>query len=173
VIGHAHRRIAALTAVALTAVAMCAAVGGCGGDGGAGGPAPPVTAATSTTSTTSTTSVSTAAITPTVTASTPTSTVAPTPAVFPSPRAAADLLFSAWISGDRAVADASHWAPAPELDKLFGAAVIATPRNRGCDDGLGGMSQCFVANGNGGIDIDLVAASGGWTVQTITPFAGG
>lgn len=93
--------------------------------------------------------------------------------VFASPKVAADLLFAAWTSGDRSAADAAHWALPAELDELFGAAAVAAPKNRGCDEGLGGMSQCFVANGNGGIDIDLVAAPGGWTVQSITAFTGG
>lgn len=103
----------------------------------------------------------------------PPTTITVAPMSFATPKAAADLLFAAWTGGDRSAADAGHWAMPPELDKLFAAPIVGTPKNRGCDDGLGGMSQCFVANGNGGIDIDLVGGPAGWTVQTITPFAGG
>ena len=107
------------------------------------------------------------------TPTTPPTTVAVPSMSFPTPKAAADLLFAAWTAQNRSAADSGRWAPTAELDKLFAAAVIPTPKNRGCDDGLGGMSQCFIANGNGGIDIDLVGGPAGWTVETITPFAGG
>lgn len=104
--------------------------------------------------------------------STTTTTGAPLPlAAWQTPREAADLLYTAWVVGSRERADTERWAEPAELDKLF-ATPLVDPRNRGCDDGLGGMAQCFVANGQGGIDIDLTKHGESWIVTGIAPFSG-
>lgn len=100
----------------------------------------------------------------------PPTTAAPILATFPSPAAAGTALFSAWISGDRAGAGALNLAPPAELDELFAASPLPDAKNRGCDDGDFDAASCFFGNGQGGVDVGLVPAAGGWSIATIDPF---
>jgi hypothetical protein len=100
----------------------------------------------------------------------PPTTAAPILATFPSPAAAGTALFSVWTSGDRAGAGALNLAPPAELDELFAASPLPDAKNRGCDDGNFDAASCFFGNGQGGVDVGLVPAAGGWSIATIDPF---
>lgn len=91
-------------------------------------------------------------------------------AVFPTPAAAGEALFAAWTAGDRAAAGVANLAPPAELDKLFAAVPSPAARNRGCDEGAFDAAGCFFGDGPGGVNVHLVSAAGGWTIESVDPF---
>lgn len=112
---------------------------------------------------------------PTTTAPAPTTSAAPTttaslpPISFPSPDAAGSALYKAWTTSNREAAGALRLAPPSELDKLFAARPVAA-KNRGCDAGSFGEANCFFGNGQGGVNVALAPAQGGWAIIAIDPF---
>lgn len=148
--------------VALVALAVVAT--SCSSDADSDGAAPASTAASVTTSTT-------APVASTAAPTAPPTSAAPVVATFPTPAAAGTALYSAWTKGERAGAGALNLAPPAELDKLFAAAPLAAAKNRGCDDGDFDAASCFFGNGEGGVNVGLVPAEGGWAVATIDPFS--
>ena len=122
-------------------------------------------------SSTTSRAVATTTTEPVTTVATTAPPTAPPPvAAFPTPTAAGAALFGAWTTGDRATAGALNLAPASELDKLYAAAPGPSVKNRGCDDGDFGDASCFFGNGQGGVNVGLVPAAGGWSIATIDPF---
>jgi hypothetical protein len=79
-------------------------------------------------------------------------------------------LFGAWTKSDRNGAGALNLAPPAELDKLFAAVPLPSVKNRGCDDGEFGSASCFFGNGQGGVNVTLSPAPGGWSISAIDPF---
>jgi len=125
-------------------------------------------AAVTTTAAPTTTEAATTTVPP---ATTP-PTTAPAPlATFPTPTAAGQALFSAWTKGDRVGAGAVGLAPPAELDKLFAAPPLPAAKNRGCDDGDFDAASCFFGNDQGGVNVGLSPAAGGWSITSIDPFA--
>lgn len=98
---------------------------------------------------------------------TPTTTAPPTSA-FPTPTAAGAALYQAWTTGSRETS--GSLAPAAELDKLFASPPLPGVKNRGCDDGEFGSASCFFGNDQGGVNVGLSPAPGGWSIATIDPF---
>jgi len=154
-------RIRSIKAAPLVAAALLVIPAGCGGDDGATSATTKVPA-----STTTTTAVTTTAVPPT---EAPT-TAPPVVHAFATPTAAGAALFGAWTKGDRGAAGALQLAPPSELDKLFAASPLASVKNRGCDDGEFGTASCFFGNGQGGVNVTLNPAPGGWAIATIDPF---
>jgi len=113
-----------------------------------------------TTTTTPVTAPATAA--PTTTTTSTTVTLAPQP----SPDQAAQALLGAWRAGDRGVA--SRVASASAVAVLFGQPPQGTP-DRGCQDPVGGSSNCAFGLANGGL-LTLHASmvpSGLWLIDGV------
>lgn len=161
---HTVNRVTRSIAGTLAGVLLVAA-SACGGDSDAAGDTAGEDAAATTT-----TLAADASTTEAPPSEAPTTT-ALMPTAFPTPAAAGEALFDAWRSGDRAAAGALNLAPASELDKLFAAPALPTAKNRGCDDGEFGSASCFFGNDQGGVNVGLSTAPGGWSIVTIDPFA--
>ncbi|HBX78513.1 MAG TPA: hypothetical protein DEG43_12785 [Acidimicrobiaceae bacterium] len=89
---------------------------------------------------------------------------------FESPGAAAKAVSAAWEAGDLQAAQLAGLAPPAELEKLFGAPPVVALKDRGCDDGIDGAANCFIANGDGGVNISLRAGERGWEIEFLDAY---